>query len=84
MLSQYISVSPLLQCIKFKLCSLRLIAGREAEEAKRQEAAAAEKPFDSKSADFKESEESVRQEEAPLVAPAIVTKVPTGKRRKKK
>ncbi|XP_074453310.1 radial spoke head 10 homolog B2-like isoform X1 [Larus michahellis] len=59
----------------------RLIAGREAEEAKRQEAAAAEKTFDSKSADF---EELVTQEEAPTVAPPVVTKVPAGKKRRKK
>ena len=79
-----------MQYIEFKLCSLRLIAGREAEEAKRQEAAAAEKTFDSKSADFKELEEPVTQlvpppkEETPIVAAPVVTKVPAGKKRKKK
>ncbi|XP_009809153.2 radial spoke head 10 homolog B [Gavia stellata] len=68
----------------------KLIAGREAEEAKKQEAAAAEKEFDSKSADFKELEEPVTQlvpppaEKAPIVAPPVVTKVPAGKKRKKK
>ncbi|XP_050761667.1 radial spoke head 10 homolog B2-like [Gymnogyps californianus] len=68
----------------------KLIAGREAEEAKRQEAAAAEKTFDSKSADFKELEEPVTQlvpppkEETPIVAAPVVTKVPAGKKRKKK
>lgn len=88
LLSQYKSVSPLLQYIKFKLCSLRLIAERE--EAKRQEAAAAEKTSDSKSADFKELEELVTQlvpplkEDTPIVAPPVVTKVPAGKKRKKK
>ncbi|KAK4813804.1 hypothetical protein QYF61_026386 [Mycteria americana] len=57
----------------------KLIAGREAEAAKRQEAAAA-KTFDSQSADFKELEELVTQlvpppkEEAPIVAPPVVTK----------
>ncbi|XP_072734007.1 radial spoke head 10 homolog B-like isoform X1 [Ciconia boyciana] len=67
----------------------KLIAGRE-EAAKRQEAAAAEKPFDSKSADFKELEELVIQlvpppkEEAPIVAAPVVTKVPAGKKRKNK
>lgn len=74
--------------IKFKFCSLRLIAGREAEEAKRQEAAAAEKTFDSKDADFKELEEPVTQfvppPEAPTVGPSVVTKVPAGRKRKKK
>ncbi|XP_052628615.1 radial spoke head 10 homolog B-like isoform X5 [Harpia harpyja] len=66
----------------------KLIAGREAEEAKRQEAAAAEKTFDSKHADFKELEERVTQlvppPEAPIVGPPVVTKVPAGKKRKKK
>nr|XP_009492073.1 PREDICTED: radial spoke head 10 homolog B2-like [Pelecanus crispus] len=68
----------------------KFIAGREAEEAKKQEAAAAEKTFDSRSADFKELEEPVTQlvpppkEEAPTVAPPVVTKVPAGKKRKKK
>uniref|UniRef100_A0A8C0BDZ2 R10B2 protein n=1 Tax=Buteo japonicus TaxID=224669 RepID=A0A8C0BDZ2_9AVES len=66
----------------------KLIAGREAEEAKRQEAAAAEKTFDSKDADFKELEEPVTQfvppPEAPTVGPPVVTKVPAGKKRKKK
>ncbi|KAM6407615.1 radial spoke head 10 homolog B [Rhynochetos jubatus] len=68
----------------------KLIAEREAEEAKRQEAAAAEKTFDSKSEDFKVSEEPVTQpasplkEEAPIVAPPGVTKVLAGKKRKKK
>ncbi|XP_075293180.1 radial spoke head 10 homolog B isoform X3 [Opisthocomus hoazin] len=61
----------------------------EREEAKRQEAAAAEKTFDSKSADF-ELEEPVAQlvpppkEEAPVVAAPVVTKLPAGKKRKKK
>ena len=78
-----------MQYIKFKLCSLRFIAEREVEEAKRQEAAAAEKTFDSKSADF-ELEEPVAQlvpppkEEAPVVAAPVVTKLPAGKKRKKK
>ncbi|XP_009580721.1 PREDICTED: radial spoke head 10 homolog B-like [Fulmarus glacialis] len=60
----------------------KLIAGREAEEAK--------KPFDSRSADFKELEEPMTQlvpppkEEAPIVAPPVVTKVPAGKKRRKK
>ncbi|XP_074914970.1 radial spoke head 10 homolog B-like isoform X1 [Buteo buteo] len=66
----------------------KLIAGREAEEAKRQEAAAAEKTFDSKDADFKELEEPVTQfvppPEAPTVGPSVVTKVPAGRKRKKK
>ncbi|XP_074961129.1 radial spoke head 10 homolog B2-like isoform X1 [Phalacrocorax aristotelis] len=68
----------------------KLIAGREAEEAKRQEAAAAEKTFYSRSADFKELEEPVTElvpspkEEAPSVAPAVVTKVLAGKKKKKK
>ncbi|XP_009948940.1 PREDICTED: radial spoke head 10 homolog B2-like [Leptosomus discolor] len=64
----------------------QLIAGREAEEAKRQEAAAAEKTFDSTSADFKELQEPVTQLVLPLKEEArpIVTKVPAGKRRKKK
>lgn len=90
LLSQYKFVSPLLQYIKFKLCSLRLIAGREAEEAKKQEAGVAERTFDSKSADFKELEEPVThvvpplKEEAPFVVPPVVTKVPAGKKRKKK
>ncbi|XP_032839558.1 radial spoke head 10 homolog B2 isoform X2 [Tyto alba] len=67
-----------------------LIAGREAEEAKSQEAAAAEKTLDCKSADFKELEEPVTQlvqpwkEEAPTAAPPVVTKVPAGKKKKKK
>nr|XP_010307130.1 PREDICTED: radial spoke head 10 homolog B2-like [Balearica regulorum gibbericeps] len=67
----------------------KLIAERE-EETKRQEAAAAEKTSDSKSADFKELEELVTQlvpplkEETPIVAPPVVTKVPAGKKRKKK
>ncbi|NXI93414.1 R10B2 protein, partial [Psophia crepitans] len=62
---------------------------KEAEEAKRQEAAAIEKRFDSKSADFKELEEPVTQlvpplkEDTPAVAPTVVTKVPAGKKRKK-
>ncbi|GAB0196609.1 radial spoke head 10 B-like [Grus japonensis] len=66
----------------------KLIAERE--EAKRQEAAAAEKTSDSKSADFKELEELVTQlvpplkEDTPIVAPPVVTKVPAGKKRKKK
>ncbi|XP_069666253.1 radial spoke head 10 homolog B isoform X5 [Haliaeetus albicilla] len=66
----------------------KLIAGREAEEAKRQEAATAEKTFDSRDADFKELEEPVTQlvppPEAPTVGPPVVTKVPAGKKRKKK
>ncbi|XP_009318269.1 PREDICTED: radial spoke head 10 homolog B [Pygoscelis adeliae] len=68
----------------------KLIAGREAEEAKKQEAGAAERTFDSKSADFKELEEPVThsvpplKEEAPFVVPPVVTKVPAGKKRKKK
>ncbi|XP_055661309.1 radial spoke head 10 homolog B-like isoform X2 [Falco peregrinus] len=68
----------------------KLIAGREAEKAIRQEAAAAEKTFDSKSVDFKELEEPVTQlvpplkEEAPIVARPGVTKVPAGKKKKKK
>ncbi|XP_014806886.1 PREDICTED: radial spoke head 10 homolog B2-like isoform X1 [Calidris pugnax] len=62
----------------------KVIAEREAEEAKRQEAAAAEKPLDSRSGDFKEVEEPVVQEEAPTVAPPLVTKAPTGKKRRKK
>ncbi|KFZ65381.1 Radial spoke head 10 B, partial [Podiceps cristatus] len=44
----------------------KLIAGREAEEAERQEAAAAERTLDSKSADFKELEELVTQLVPPL------------------
>ncbi|NXL44676.1 R10B2 protein, partial [Podilymbus podiceps] len=61
---------------------------KEAEEAERQEAAAAERRFDSQSADFKELEELVTQlvpplkEEAPIVAPPFVAKVPAGKKRK--
>lgn len=87
MLSQYKSVSPLLHYIKFKLCSLRIIAGRE--EAKKQEAAAAPNPSDPKSSDFKESEEPgttlapALKEEAPR-AVSPVTKVPAGKKRRKK
>ncbi|KAM6121567.1 radial spoke head 10 homolog B [Phoenicopterus ruber ruber] len=54
------------------------------------EAAAAEKTFDSKSADFNELEEPVTQlvpppkEEAPIVVPPVVIKVPAGKKRRKK
>uniref|UniRef100_A0A8C3PT65 Radial spoke head 10 B n=1 Tax=Calidris pygmaea TaxID=425635 RepID=A0A8C3PT65_9CHAR len=62
----------------------KVIAEREAEEAKRQEAAAAEKPLDSRSGDFKELEEAIVQEEAPTVAPPVVTKAPAGKKRRKK
>ncbi|KFW07187.1 Radial spoke head 10 B, partial [Eurypyga helias] len=64
----------------------KLTAGREAEEAKRQEAAAAEKTLDSKSEDFKALEEPVTQpasppkEEAPSVAPPGVTKGLAGKK----
>lgn len=43
MLSQYKSVSLFLQYLKFKFCSRRLIAEKEVEEAKKREAAAAEK-----------------------------------------
>lgn len=75
--------SLLLQYIKFKLRSLRLIAGREAEEAKRLEAAMAAHTG------FQELEEPVTQfaspskEEAPTVAPPVTT-VPARKKKKKK
>ncbi|NWR68157.1 R10B2 protein, partial [Bucorvus abyssinicus] len=61
---------------------------KEAEEAKRHEAAVAANTFDSKSAGFKELEESVTQlvpplkEEATIVAPPV-TKVPASKKKKK-
>ncbi|KAM6078004.1 radial spoke head 10 homolog B isoform 1-T2 [Theristicus caerulescens] len=61
----------------------KLIAGRETEKAKKQEAAAAENTFESKSADFKELEEPVSQLAPPKEAPPVVTKVPAGKKRKK-
>ncbi|XP_026715074.1 radial spoke head 10 homolog B2-like isoform X2 [Athene cunicularia] len=67
-----------------------LIAGREAEEAKSQEAAATEKAFDSKNADFKELEEPVTQlvtTRSATRGPSSFqggTKVPAGKKRKKK
>ncbi|KAM4656552.1 radial spoke head 10 homolog B isoform 2-T2 [Amazona ochrocephala] len=65
----------------------KIIAGRE--EAKKQEAAAAAKTSDHKSADFKESEEpgttlaSASKEEAPT-AVSPVTRAPAGKKRRKK
>ncbi|XP_010129406.1 PREDICTED: radial spoke head 10 homolog B-like [Buceros rhinoceros silvestris] len=67
----------------------KLIAGREAEEAKRLEAAMAAHTLDSKSTGFQELEEPVTQlappskEEAPTVAPPV-TKVPACKKKKKK
>ncbi|KAM6320492.1 radial spoke head 10 homolog B [Podargus strigoides] len=67
----------------------KLIAGREGEEAKRQEAAAAAQMFDSKSADVKELKEPVtqlvthRKEKKLPVAPPAVTKVPARKKGKK-
>ncbi|XP_074774859.1 radial spoke head 10 homolog B2-like isoform X1 [Athene noctua] len=67
-----------------------LIAGREAEEAKSQEAAATEKAFDSKNAYFKELEEPVTQlvtTRSATRGPSSFqggTKVPAGKKRKKK
>ncbi|XP_068278422.1 radial spoke head 10 homolog B-like [Nyctibius grandis] len=68
----------------------KFIAEREAEEAKKQEAAAAAKASDSQSADLKELEKSVTQlvpppkEKAPTVAPPAATKVPAGRKSKKK
>ncbi|XP_010078645.1 PREDICTED: radial spoke head 10 homolog B2-like [Pterocles gutturalis] len=61
----------------------KLIAEREAEEAKRQEAAR-EKSFDSESAEPVAQLVPPVKEEAPIVAPPVVTKVPAGKKRKKK
>ncbi|XP_009863983.1 PREDICTED: radial spoke head 10 homolog B-like [Apaloderma vittatum] len=64
-----------------------LIAEREVKEAKRQEAAAAEKALLSKSAELEEPVTLLVppvKEEAPTVAPSVVTKVPGGKNRKKK
>ncbi|NWU63253.1 R10B2 protein, partial [Pterocles burchelli] len=55
---------------------------KEAEEAKRQEAAG-EKSFDSKSAEPVTQLVPPLKEEAPGVAPPVVTKVPAGKKRKK-
>lgn len=76
---------------EYKLCSLRLIAEREAEEAKRQEEATVEKgSFESNNTAIKELEEPVPQlvpppkEEASIVPPPVVTKVPAGAKRKKK
>ncbi|XP_068002859.1 radial spoke head 10 homolog B-like isoform X1 [Melanerpes formicivorus] len=64
----------------------KLIAEKEAEEAKRQEEAAA-KISDSKSTGFQEAEKPVTlppKEEAPIVAAPVATKVPAGKKKKKK
>ncbi|XP_065540437.1 radial spoke head 10 homolog B isoform X2 [Lathamus discolor] len=65
----------------------KITAGRE--EAKKQEAAAATKTSDPKNADFKESEEpgptlaSASKEEAPTAVPRV-TRVPAGKKKRKK
>ncbi|XP_064009832.1 radial spoke head 10 homolog B-like isoform X2 [Pogoniulus pusillus] len=65
----------------------KLIAEREAEEAKRREAAAVENISDSKAAGFKEAEKPVTpppKEEARSVAAPAANKVPAGKKKKKK
>ncbi|KAM6054398.1 radial spoke head 10 homolog B [Chlamydotis macqueenii] len=62
----------------------KLIAEREAEEAKRREAAAAEKPFYSKESAPVTQSVLRPKEEARIAAPSGVTKVPTGKKKKKK
>lgn len=75
----------------FKSCSLRLIAEREAEDAKKQKGAAEEEmSLESKSSVFKELEEPGAQsapppkEEASAVPAPAVTKVPTGTKRRRK
>lgn len=74
----------------FQSCSLRLIAEREAEDAKKQKEAAEEVSLESKSTVFKELEEPGVQlapppkEEASAVPAPAVTKVPTGTKRRRK
>lgn len=90
LLGQYKCVSLTAVC-KCRSCSLRLLAEREAEDAKKQkEAAEGKASLESKSIIFEELEEPGAQlapppkEEASTVPPPVVTKVLTGNKRRKK